>query len=179
MLAGQTIKRRDECKPDGCAGSWLRWRPSSCCPPRSGPLARGQPTAIREHSTVECGRAEPCWALGGVEQSADEQLRHLHDTAGVPFRWHGLSPCAASHRRPQTGFACQLPPDLVPHIEWGMENQELKQSAPKRSTASEVACGETTLLLPAIKARLKGPTILPTPFAACPSPDARAPRRTP
>jgi len=42
------------------------------------------------------------------------------------------------------------------------------------NTASAVACGAMTLLLPAIRAKARGPTILPTPFAACPRPEARA-----
>src|SRR5580658_654035 len=46
-------------------------------------------------------------------------------------------------------------------------------------TAAAVALGAMTLSLPASSAKASGPRILPTPLAACPSPDEREPRLTP
>src|ERR1700738_2909516 len=52
-------------------------------------------------------------------------------------------------------------------------------TAPRKTkagnTASAVACGAMMLSLPASSARASGPRIFPTPFAACPSPEERAP----
>jgi hypothetical protein len=45
--------------------------------------------------------------------------------------------------------------------------------------AAAVAFGAMTLLLPASSASASGPTILPTPLAACPRPEERDPRLTP
>jgi len=47
------------------------------------------------------------------------------------------------------------------------------------NTAASVAAGFSTLLVPAITARLNGPMILPAPLAPWPRPEARAPMRTP
>src|SRR6516162_1660607 len=85
--------------------------------PGSKPVGRGQPTVVRERRAAECSRAEPGRALRGVEQSADEQLRYLYRRSGVPLRWHGLPPGAASHRRRRTATGSRLPPHLVPHID--------------------------------------------------------------
>ena len=66
--------------------------PGQPVPRRSWPLAGGQPTDVRERGAAECCRANRDRALGGVAQSADEQLRHFDDNPGLPLRWHGLPP---------------------------------------------------------------------------------------
>src|SRR6266446_4528330 len=99
---------------------------------RSRSLARGQPTPVREHSAAECGRAEPGGALRDLEQSADQNFRHLHHTKGVPLGRHGLPPSAPSHRRRKNSQS-RLPPDQVPDVERRMEDQELTQ--PRGSAA--------------------------------------------
>src|SRR5208282_765489 len=99
--------------------------PGQPIPRRAGPRTGGQPTAVRERSTTECGRADASRTRRGVEQSADEQLRHLHYTAGIPLRWDDLPPSAASHHRRRTATGSQLPPHMVPHAKRGMEDQGL------------------------------------------------------
>src|SRR6266481_5198264 len=59
---------------------------------RSWSLARGQPTPVRERSAAECGRAGPGGALRDLEQSADQNFRHLHHSEGVPLGRHDLPP---------------------------------------------------------------------------------------
>jgi len=114
--------------PVGCARGLHfpgrgRAGPNQPVPRRAGPCTGGQPTVVRERSTTECGRADPSRTLRGVEQSADEQLRHLYYTPGVPLRRDGLPPSAASHHRRRTATRSQLPSYMVPHAERGMEDQ--------------------------------------------------------
>ena len=64
------------------------------------------------------------------------------------------------------------------------EGQPDRQTAARekhegRDTAASAAAGFSTLLVPAITARLNGPMILPAPLAPWPRPEARAPMRTP
>src|SRR5882762_4090941 len=61
---------------------------------RSRSLARRQPTPVRERNAAEYGRAGPGGALRDLEQSADQNFRHLHHTEGVPLGRHGLPPSA-------------------------------------------------------------------------------------
>ncbi len=99
---------------------------------RSWSLARGQPTPVRERSAAECGRAGPGGALRDLEQSADQNFRHLHHSEGVPLGRHDLPPSAPSHRRRKNSQS-RLPPDLVPDVKRRMEDQELTQ--PRGSAA--------------------------------------------
>src|SRR5271169_1419713 len=99
--------------------------PGQPVPRRAGPCTGGQPIAVRERSATECGRADASRTLRGVEQFADEQLRHLHYIAGVQLRWDDLPPRAASHHRRRTLTGSQLPPHMVPHAKRRMEDQGL------------------------------------------------------
>lgn len=66
---------------------------------RSGPVAGGQPPAVRERGAAECGRAEPGRALRYMEQPANKEPRLLDDTKGIPVGWYGVPLGAPSHRR--------------------------------------------------------------------------------
>jgi hypothetical protein len=96
---------------------------------RPRPVARGQPALVRQHRAAECGRAEQGRKLGILEQSADQEYRHLYDTACLQLGWHGvpLGPASDRRRRPHSGS--QLSPHLVPHTVRGMEDQELTRGA--------------------------------------------------
>jgi hypothetical protein len=99
---------------------WWNCGPSALTITISGSLL-----AASTVSFAECGRAEQGWKLRGLEQSADEKLRHLYRAAGVPLKWHGMPPSAASNRRRRTAPRSPVPPYLVPYADRGMEDQEL------------------------------------------------------